>query len=631
MIVFQNAVEPTVAKATSTYPAIITNVGYTTDVFVSLSFYCPSIVSGQPYQAAYANLYNSIVQAPIKPHNGADNYDFKRGGVIIISFADGNLNSPQFVRFVEVSDRVRERNEDYLNGEAVLPERIFSIYDNVADDILVKSKSLLRYVQICAKGKANDPYSIITDFNNLNGNVIPIYKCGRYGVELISTKKLFDKSFALEYFGTDERNQLEVPEITFLSICKYFNNNVFNPKNTTIIDVFTSAYEKKTGTTSPVIQKNESMALRLFANIAGSIDAELINSTLAKKENYDSESELPKGVSIPFSEMYYNYKALDLNYIRNTWNQFENYYFSQIDRAYAIIIHNNLFRLRSAWNLQVNNVMLIITAVVISAYQLIEQAVLRGSNAIKDLDGISADSVDFLDTIKKIARNNSIKNSVDIRSQKSYLSRGFLRLYYNMLGKGRTWSNNTMYNNIQLGIEAIADNLNSILGVLSQNIEDTTSASGSTITGSSDSSRGLINNYLWPTPKYKIITSPFGYRDYVKDKDGNIISGGAGKPHHGIDIGAANKSEILAAESGTIEITHWSGYGNQIWVNHGNGYKTLYAHCSSLVAKQGDKVSRGDLIAYVGSTGNSTGPHLHFGVYFYNGSSKKWEWVNPLR
>ena len=88
--------------------------------------------------------------------------------------------------------------------------------------------------------------------------------------------------------------------------------------------------------------------------------------------------------------------------------------------------------------------------------------------------------------------------------------------------------------------------------------------------------------------------------------------------HSGIDIaanGVAGK-DIVAAGSGTVESVSYSGkgYGNHLIINHGNGIKTLYAHCQSISVKQGDKVKKGDVIAKVGTTGDSTGNHLHFEV-----------------
>lgn len=85
--------------------------------------------------------------------------------------------------------------------------------------------------------------------------------------------------------------------------------------------------------------------------------------------------------------------------------------------------------------------------------------------------------------------------------------------------------------------------------------------------------------------------------------------------HKGLDIANKTGTPLYAAEAGTVERSGWnSGYGYNIVINHGGGLKTLYGHASKLHVKAGDKVSRGDIIANMGSTGWSTGPHIHFEV-----------------
>ena len=85
--------------------------------------------------------------------------------------------------------------------------------------------------------------------------------------------------------------------------------------------------------------------------------------------------------------------------------------------------------------------------------------------------------------------------------------------------------------------------------------------------------------------------------------------------HKGLDIANKTGTPLYAAEDGTVERAGWStGYGYNVIINHGGGLKTLYGHASKLHVKAGDKVSRGDIIADMGSTGWSTGPHIHFEV-----------------
>ena len=107
------------------------------------------------------------------------------------------------------------------------------------------------------------------------------------------------------------------------------------------------------------------------------------------------------------------------------------------------------------------------------------------------------------------------------------------------------------------------------------------------------------------------ITSGFGMRNHP------ILRGR--RMHKGLDMAAPTGTPIYATGGGIIEFSgRKNGYGNTIIVDHGNGYTTLYAHCSRLMVEEGAKVSRGDLIALVGSTGRSTGPHLHYEVRVNN-------------
>ena len=98
------------------------------------------------------------------------------------------------------------------------------------------------------------------------------------------------------------------------------------------------------------------------------------------------------------------------------------------------------------------------------------------------------------------------------------------------------------------------------------------------------------------------------------------------KMHWGMDFSAPKGSEVYATGDGKIEKVKRSkrGYGNQVKIDHGYGYKTFYAHLNKYIVKRGQKVKRGDLIGYVGSTGTSTAPHLHYEVIKNNRK------VNPV-
>ena len=125
-------------------------------------------------------------------------------------------------------------------------------------------------------------------------------------------------------------------------------------------------------------------------------------------------------------------------------------------------------------------------------------------------------------------------------------------------------------------------------------------------------------SFTWPCPASGRITSGFGGR--------KSPTKGASSNHQGIDISASTGTSIVAAAAGEVVIaTYSSSAGNYVMISHGGGVYTVYMHASSLLVSQGQSVKKGQTIAKVGSTGYSTGSHLHFGVRV-NGS-----YVNPTK
>ena len=130
-------------------------------------------------------------------------------------------------------------------------------------------------------------------------------------------------------------------------------------------------------------------------------------------------------------------------------------------------------------------------------------------------------------------------------------------------------------------------------------------SSSNSNSSSSSSGSGRIS-MVWPCASTRV-TSEFGKR--------NSPTAGASTYHKGIDIGASTGTAIYAAASGTVtEAGYSSSRGNYVVIYHSNGVSTAYMHCSALYVSSGDKVSQGQTIAAVGSTGISTGSHLHFSV-----------------
>lgn len=146
-----------------------------------------------------------------------------------------------------------------------------------------------------------------------------------------------------------------------------------------------------------------------------------------------------------------------------------------------------------------------------------------------------------------------------------------------------------------------------------QNQSDTNTEPAAEPSGNNNNSAG---GFIWPLAVAGKITSGFGSR--------NSPTAGASSNHQGIDISAPTGTAIYAAKGGTVVTAAYSsGAGNYVMINHGNGVFTVYMHASSLTVSKGDEVSQGQTIAKVGSTGISTGSHLHFGISV-NGA-----YVNP--
>lgn len=126
--------------------------------------------------------------------------------------------------------------------------------------------------------------------------------------------------------------------------------------------------------------------------------------------------------------------------------------------------------------------------------------------------------------------------------------------------------------------------------------------------------------FAFPAPDYKRISDDYGNRMHP--------TLGIQKFHNGIDLASSNGSRILAAYDGEVVAAAYSStMGNYIMINHGDGIYTVYMHASALLVSKGQTVSRGDQIAKVGSTGRSTGPHLHFSVRENGNYVSPWKYL----
>lgn len=139
-----------------------------------------------------------------------------------------------------------------------------------------------------------------------------------------------------------------------------------------------------------------------------------------------------------------------------------------------------------------------------------------------------------------------------------------------------------------------------------------------------ENARARIYNggmFTWPCPGYKRISDEYGNRMHP------IL--GVEKFHNGIDLAASTGTPILAAYDGDVVAADYSGsMGNYIMIDHGSGLYTIYMHCSALYVSKGQSVYKGQNIAAVGSTGRSTGPHLHFSVRLNGNYVSPWNYLN---
>ncbi len=161
-------------------------------------------------------------------------------------------------------------------------------------------------------------------------------------------------------------------------------------------------------------------------------------------------------------------------------------------------------------------------------------------------------------------------------------------------------------------IDALEDETNSRIDALVYQLElkrqQAAAAAVAAGGGSSGGSAAATGSFVFPVASYTCISSRFGPRIHP-------ITGEM-KNHNGMDIAANSGTTVYAADGGQVVLAEWyGGYGNCIMIDHGNGYKTLYGHLSYIGVTAGQTVNKGANIGQVGSTGNSTGPHLHFEVY----------------
>lgn len=168
-------------------------------------------------------------------------------------------------------------------------------------------------------------------------------------------------------------------------------------------------------------------------------------------------------------------------------------------------------------------------------------------------------------------------------------------------------------NEIQKTLDEEIQELENLKNQLNTNINDLNEQESKLKTDIKDA----VNHGCWPVPGFKDISSPFGYRIHPISKEKKL--------HKGIDIPASYGTDIVATDYGVVTFSGvQNGYGNVVYLKHFDGKVSIYGHNSENIVKEGDIVSKGESIAKIGSTGKSTGNHVHFEINV-NGELK-----NPL-
>ena len=230
--------------------------------------------------------------------------------------------------------------------------------------------------------------------------------------------------------------------------------------------------------------------------------------------------------------------------------------------------------------------------------------VLLGSNDISEfisnlemIQAIYKNDMDVLQTLEQ-EQEELVEIGNELKTEKAALESKKAELDAEM----------SSLNKLKKELEAAEDKFMEEAKALSEKIKNMSSSSNSEYVGGA---------YVWPVPSSRYLTSYFGYRIHPVY--------GVYKYHSGIDIGASYGANILACASGTVILSGWNGgYGNCVIIDHGGGITSLYGHMSSIKVSSGQQVAGGQVIGLIGSTGVSSGPHLHL-EFRTNG-----ELVDPL-
>ena len=644
MIVKSEAIEPKAGKATSIYPAVIVNIvdSNTSNIFVNLQVFCPDVMSGSVIDAKFAA--NNWLEAPKKPHNGADNYNYTIGGVVMISYQNGNLASPQFVRYIDVSENIISQNKKYIDGLNIThTDVVVSITDKTVSldtDIIQKGVKLLPALQACNENingffhtygyEDLGPSTPLDDKNYLT-----IFRCGKYGTELIFRETNTSILFNLD-IDDAEMNFIEDQSDSrhdFLRICSYLleTEDILSDGNN-IVDIVNSTIKEVYGVDGSYSKLSNADILYLWTSFAGyNYNKSASKLSSAFYNDVDKSAEDIKNLfgygSVPYEELvniyFPTYRTIEEYDIKESCRNFVDKFTSKLWKnissnktfddklasRYAIILSNNLFNLRDTYKVSsLTNKTLIICTLMMSAFPTLAKVIANFDDPDNEKyytnNSQERSNTSLRDMTERILEYLKSSNGTDSAYNASTFASYFADLYFNVLNFPQTgyykWEDDPytiIYDSMKKGIQYIFDNYTKLSDYLGLN-------------ESISHNKGSRYGFIYPTLTFDTITSPFGPR---------TLDGEQQRNHTGIDIagsGCYEGAAIIAVADGTVVISTFdtSGYGNLIVIKHKNGLFTYYAHLFLRLVDIGTEVKQGQKIGLCGNTGHSRGTHLHFEV-----------------
>ncbi len=306
-------------------------------------------------------------------------------------------------------------------------------------------------------------------------------------------------------------------------------------------------------------------------------------------------------------------------------------FIKKFNKTYSIVIIPNSndsikkYSLKAPF-VKISAALLIIFTLSLSAYCI---NLSRDSANIKEVSKealqkqVETLSLSIVEQNKALAEsNNQIKSlqSTDTENKKKIkeFSKMYMEIANKYISKSNRGTTAKSKSESQTGLDLLK--LNSFIQQINKNLDSDEDLAKDLKTSETKLER-IVNALPTSVPALGKVTSPFGMRMHPIKK--------VYKTHEGVDISSSKGDPIHASASGIVVYSGYSsGYGKYVIIDHKNGYSTIYAHASELLVKSGDKVDKSQKIALVGSTGLSTGPHLHFEIRIDNIPVNPIEYVN---